>query len=210
MEPIILRGIERLLGVIVGGGSIYLGYRLFIELPKLTDSSGKIILPGGVSVFLSRIGPGAFFALFGAVLVAVSFRSAIQMDLPVPVRADTNAVDVDANGRTPMGRFVGADGGVRRADDVNLQERRSEAYGMIEVLNQLPASLSGNLPAEKRVDIRRALRESKLALIESVWGSDWGDFAAFRSWLEGGEATPVPATFAAPAQLFHKGETAEP
>ena len=60
MDLLQLRVIERVLAVVVGGMSVYLGYRLFIKLPEQMDSSGKVVLPGGISVFVSRIGPGVF------------------------------------------------------------------------------------------------------------------------------------------------------
>lgn len=40
---------ERLLGVLIGGVSVFLGYRLFAKLPDKTNSAGKLILPGGVT-----------------------------------------------------------------------------------------------------------------------------------------------------------------
>ena len=75
----ILRSVERLLGVIIAGLCIYLGFRLFLALPKKSDSTGKLVLPGGLNVYLSRIGPGAFFALFGCALVVMSFKQAITV-----------------------------------------------------------------------------------------------------------------------------------
>ena len=46
MDLLQLRVIERVLAVVIGGLSIYLGYRLFVKLPKQKDSSGKVMLPG--------------------------------------------------------------------------------------------------------------------------------------------------------------------
>ena len=70
---------ERLLGLLAGGLCVVLGYRLFVKLPEKTDSSGKVVLPGGVSIWLSRVGPGIFFALFGAAIVAYSFASTVKV-----------------------------------------------------------------------------------------------------------------------------------
>src|SRR3984885_4131844 len=76
---LLMRMVERLLGLLAGGLCIVLGYRLFMKLPDKTDSSGKVVLPGGVSIWLSRVGPGLFFALFGAAIVAYSFTSAVKV-----------------------------------------------------------------------------------------------------------------------------------
>ena len=49
---LLMRMVERLLGLLAGGLCIVLGYRLFVKLPEKTDSSGKVVLPGGVSIWL--------------------------------------------------------------------------------------------------------------------------------------------------------------
>ena len=46
MDLLSLRVLERVLAVLIGGMSIFLGYRLFIKLPRQKDSSGKVMLPG--------------------------------------------------------------------------------------------------------------------------------------------------------------------
>ena len=75
MDPLILtivtRSVERLLVVLAGALAIYLGCRLFIDMPKAERGSGKANLPGGISIFLSRVGPGVFFSLFGAIVIGL-------------------------------------------------------------------------------------------------------------------------------------------
>ena len=84
MDPLILtivtRAIERLLVVLAGGLAIYLGYRLFIAMPNAERGSGKVNLPGGVSIFLSRVGPGVFFSLFGAVVIGLSLQFGVSFN----------------------------------------------------------------------------------------------------------------------------------
>src|SRR5688572_8561747 len=62
------RHLERLLIVVAGGLSIVLGYRMFLAIPRAGEDKGegKLELPGGISVYVTRVGPGVFFALFGA------------------------------------------------------------------------------------------------------------------------------------------------
>src|SRR5438445_13716606 len=76
---LLMRMVERLFGLLAGALCVVLGDRLFINLPEKTDSSGKLVLPGGVSIWLSRVGPGIFFALFGAAIVAYSFASTVKV-----------------------------------------------------------------------------------------------------------------------------------
>src|SRR6266542_2143512 len=67
MDLLQLRVIELVLVVINGGLSIYyLGYRLFIKLPKQKDSSGKVLLPGDTTTIFTRAGPGLFSPPFRA------------------------------------------------------------------------------------------------------------------------------------------------
>src|SRR5712675_1792556 len=74
-----MRMTERLLGLLAGALCVVLGYRLFINLPDKVDSNGKVVLPGGISIWLSRVGPGVFFALFGAAIVGYSFASTVRV-----------------------------------------------------------------------------------------------------------------------------------
>jgi hypothetical protein len=47
LNPIILRSIERMLPVLIGGVLIYSGFRLFLGMPERTESEGEVLLPGG-------------------------------------------------------------------------------------------------------------------------------------------------------------------
>ena len=48
MDAVTLRSIERIVAVLIGGASIYLGYQLFLAIPERHESEGKVALPGGV------------------------------------------------------------------------------------------------------------------------------------------------------------------
>ena len=85
--------------VLAGALAIYLGYRLFLAIPAADKSEGRISLPGGVSIFLTRIGPGVFFALFGCALIGYSVGQPI--DFAIPVGAARRAPDRRAGGARP-------------------------------------------------------------------------------------------------------------
>src|SRR5262245_55616814 len=76
--PELLRGLERNFAVLIGGLTIYLGYRLFSLAPTDKKAEGTVTLPGGFKVNLSRVGPGAFFALFGGILIGIALLSPIR------------------------------------------------------------------------------------------------------------------------------------
>ena len=50
------RAVERLIALLIGACAIYLGYRLFSSMRELkSDGEGKVELPGGVSIYVSRV-----------------------------------------------------------------------------------------------------------------------------------------------------------
>jgi|CXWL01.1.fsa_nt_gi hypothetical protein len=71
MDPIVFRGIERLL-IIVGAIFFgYLGYRLFVK--GLTIGEGNLKFESkAMKIIFSGTGPGLFFMAFGAVVLVVA------------------------------------------------------------------------------------------------------------------------------------------
>lgn len=173
--------IERVLAVVVGGMSVYLGYRLFIKLPEQMDSSGKVVLPGGISVFVSRIGSGVFFSLFGAAVVVVSLQQGLELNLANKASVTAESTEKTADLRV---RYMGGSGD---SDSAKLDAVRAEARRTIAEFNKLPTVLASDVPASRRTDVAQAVRDSKLALMGMVWGADWGDFSKFRNWVDDGE-----------------------
>jgi hypothetical protein len=191
MDLLQLRVIERVLAVVIGGLSIYLGYRLFIKLPKQKDSSGKVMLPGDISIFFSRVGPGVFFSLFGAAVVVVSLQHGLELDLANKASVTGDSTEKTANLKV---RYMG--GGAGEPDPAKRDALRAEARRTIAELNKLPTMLAASVPASRRTDVAQAVRDSKLALVGMVWGADWGDFSKFRNWVNDGETDPVPSGIA--------------
>lgn len=199
-----LRMIERLLAVGIGGMSIYLGYRLFLALPNVHDASGELRLPIDIRVVLGRVGPGAFFALFGAAVVALSLYAAVRYD----------ATGAAANSR----ESAGARGGTysfaglanpRVSDDASAVQR-ADARALLRrdmaELNSLSGKLRNDLPEQDRADVAGLLRRVKLKLLLPVWEGNWGDPATFEEWVTSGPPNP-PAALADPAALYFYGTT---
>ena len=76
---VIMRMVERIIAVLIGGLAIYLGYRLFFHLPFEHDHEGQLVLPG-IKIVLSRVGPGVFFAAFGTVVLFYSITTPITVN----------------------------------------------------------------------------------------------------------------------------------
>jgi hypothetical protein len=88
LEPQLLgigaRHLERLVIALSGALAIWLGYRLFLNMPLTERGTGKLQLPGGISIFISRGGPGVFFVLFGAGVLAYGLHQAVQIAVTPP------------------------------------------------------------------------------------------------------------------------------
>jgi hypothetical protein len=209
MEPSTLRLLERILDVAIGGISIYLGYRLFLRLPESTDSSGKVILPGNISVYLSRVGPGVFFALFGALVVGVSLETAVRYSEREPATTDT-FVDKPAakTVRESSKNFIGLGSAIDSGDSEAVADARSLLHKEIAIMNTIPAELKSDLPQQDRDEVIRAISRIKLALMKPVWDSrsGWGDSAQFEKWLKAGAPDPPPAGLEQAVEYFRYGQ----
>lgn len=203
---LLLRMVERLLGLLAGGLSIVLGYRLFINLPEKTDSSGKIVLPGGVNIWLSRVGPGLFFALFGAAIIAYSFASTVKVTTeqvsPSP-RASGSPAEVLVSNRQEISAMTDRSGGpvTKEARDRQLTVLR----GVMADLNATIVHLERDTPPPDRGRLIGGVQTAKFLLLRSAWDAGWGDPARLQSWINSGAILPAPAGMEVPAGLYLTG-----
>jgi len=186
---LLARMFERILAVGIGGISIYLGFRLFTLMPDLPTGGADVKLPGGVSIMISRVGPGVFFSLFGAVIAGLSLSRPV--DIPI---SNANGLVVMANAA-----IGGGDGDLARRKAERGQVERTLA-DMEQITTLLPASIDPLV----RNDSVRAIRTGRIALIHSVWGPDWGDFEAFKSWAESGADMPSAEPWVPAAEMFNR------
>jgi hypothetical protein len=201
MDILLLRGIERLAIVLIGGMAIYLGYRLFLAVRADAEGEAKITLPNDVTVMVSRVGPGVFFALFGSLVVVAS--------LYFSIRYSDAERDVVYSGMTGSSAGAPAAGEVASASpDEALTLARLRLRQEIEFLNRLPALLGPGLGEGQRETAARHVREIKLRLMASVWADDWSDPAAFRLWAEGGAVAEDSEAFGSARAFYEAG--AEP
>jgi hypothetical protein len=196
MDILLLRGIERLAIVLIGGLAIYLGYRLFLAVKAEAEGEAKITLPHDVTVMVSRVGPGVFFALFGSLVVVASLYFSIHYS-----DAERNVV---YSGMAPAGvsaATVAAAAPPREALELERLRLRQE----IEFLNRLPALLAAGLSEGQGGAVARHLREIKLRLMSTVWADDWADPASFRLWAEGGAVADDSEAFRSARTFYDAG-----
>lgn len=195
-----LRMVERILATLLGGFFSWLGYRLFLDVTSKQNSSGEFKLPSGVGVHLTRVGPGVFFALFGAVIVCYSFYSRVTIDRSETRSGKPHFSMVADSERQPGGHPPSSAGeekvrktftGLAGQDQAAQQEllfRRNEYGEYIAFLNRLNTNLEARGEASELRDYKRMLPQIKLAVVENVWGKDWGSFTAFQDWVNKGAA----------------------
>ena len=199
------RGLERLLVIGAGALAIVLGYLLFRHMPEAGEGEGKVKLPGGVSIYVSRVGPGVFFVMFGAAVVGLS----LQSPLVIAERRGGEQLAAAAPAAGAAARHLsylddGAGNGLTAAEIEALELARLRAREHIGFLNGLTGDLAAELPEARRAEIGRRLRNAKLELVQAVWGN-WGDRRAFVEWVRLGAEGAPPEGLEAPAVLFRQG-----
>ena len=197
MDPqtltIVFRMMERILGIGIGAMLIYFGYRLFLDVKGRKDGSGDFSFSGGNKIKLSKVGPGVFFALFGAGLVFMSlFR-------PVTITTTGGSGGTPKSGEASV-KFMGVSG-LPETDAERLAMRRN-AMKRIAALNKVAAQLQPTTSAQDRGEIQSAITSAKLALMEPLWSEEWGELADFRDWLE--KQGPAPPDAAKAVEFFQQ------
>lgn len=216
MDPITLRFAERLLAVLFGGMAIYLGYRLFLRVPEQRSGDGKFTLPWDVSIAVTRVGPGVFFALFGAAVVGTALVKGIEWEQARSVVSPGQAAaPVEARSMRAVERldFKGAGAAPDRSEREARANGRALVDREIAVLNTLGRYFRPDLPDHERSMLERAVVRIKLALMKPVWGDraeGWGDVARFEQWVRDGELDPPPADLAAAAAYYRHGTARTP
>jgi hypothetical protein len=213
MEILLLRILERIIGVVIGGLSIYFGYRLFLAVKATGEGTAEVKLPGDVTVMLSRIGPGVFFALFGTAVVGASlvfpvrYRETEKADGTI-VKREKEISGVGEERRLDPGNGRRPVLGTSPVPTEELEAERLRVRGHIDFLNQLPRLLDPALAKDQRQkqQVSKDILAAKLSLIKSVWGSDWGEFNDFQMWAEGGAPARDSEAFRKAEQFFASGQ----
>lgn len=214
MDPVTLRAAERILDAVMGGVSIYLGYRLFMKIPEQTDSQGRITFTKDFSIYLNRVGPGIFFALFGALVIGLSLSKATSYEQYIGAPSQS---PVAAGGRLPArselaspsehSRYTGFGGSQTDTDKADLESLRLTLREDMILLNTVPTVLRPDLRDEQKADIENAVPRVKLDLMRTVWSADWGDFAQFEPWALKRETGPPPKGLEKAAEYYRSGES---
>lgn len=188
MDPkliaIAARSIERIFAVLLGGLAVYYGFRLFLVVPVETHSDGRIQLPG-MSVVLAKAGPGLFFAAFGAIVIVTSLMQSVVVDRDGALKGGSVAYQGATEGPVLAAetRPIATQTKPTEQDLARVRLAVQTLNCMQRVSRAAPKPLSA-------LDSELAVRDAKLALLESVWNvSAWGEFESFKQWAMGRTAT---------------------
>ena len=209
MESIIaFRAIERILAIIVGGICIYLGYRLFSRIPEQKQGEATIKFPGDVSIYIARVGPGVFFALFGAVIIGLSFY--LKVEYIHQSSQNSSAITAQPSSDRKLDSEVDYFRGLSQAQPhqgpSSIEKERLRLALDIEYLNRLSKQVNENLTEQQRIEFKTRITNIKLKLMKSVWAPDWGDFDEFKLWVEAGTEDPIPTGLELPTGYFRSGQ----
>jgi hypothetical protein len=157
-----------------------LGFRLFMALrQRSSDSEGKFELPGGISIYISRVGPGVFFALFGAALVGLSFVNTLTFK----TEAGATPTQIASAGSVETSNFSYVSG---KAEGSPINLNRDAVFRDARTLRKLEMALEVSveddrvsLPAPDADALLIALPRVKRMMLRGVWDPQWGNYDAF-------------------------------
>jgi hypothetical protein len=166
------RGAERLLIVFFGGMSLLLGWHLF-KLGVVRDQRAEI-KKGDFAVNLQKVGPGVFFALFGAAILVISIIYGLK----------SGAKNDDEGGSGPS-YFV-----VNSSKQDNFE--KVKAINTLRSISRLPPDSDFSVMKTKLLRSQAQLHKIRDALIEAsvgkkkydIWRKHRNDYLANRELID--------------------------
>jgi hypothetical protein len=207
MEPllaiILSRAVERVLVIAAGIVAIWIGYRLFVLMPARDDGESKLELPGGISIFISRVGPGVLFALFGAALIAYAATKPISFEQSGAIAEPGKSVSGSPTIKLQTMSAASTASANAHPNVPPQSLTRAAALAMINTwLRETTAGVDQRAIGQRTM----AAREAKLAIMREVWEpTQWGAYDSFHQWvIEQGAQGEPPAANAQAARAYRQ------
>lgn len=200
-EILMARARERMLALLIGAFCILLGFFLFIFVPTSPAGNGKLAW-ADTEVVLTHVGPGVFFALFGAFVTWLSIRTQLQ----IGPEAESAAADTGTGTHSTVRYLIATEGKTDKQAVDSARSRHLRDFRTLDKISSIFGAAerdSVEIPANLRVDLELAVPRIKESVMFAVWDDDWGDYAAFSRWVQDGASDPPPEGINTPAQFFY-------
>jgi hypothetical protein len=165
---LMFRGFERLIIELFAGASLFLGWHLF-SIGKVAKQTGEFAFKDW-HISLQRVGPGIFFALFGASILIIGLFKPLEIHdaSQSPTLLSNNSKNEQDEGRINMS-YLGNNGmSLKSVQAINTVEEISKSFAY-----QIKPATDGELHA-KAIKQLQAVRKQ---LMEEVFGKkiieDW-------------------------------------
>jgi len=185
------RTAEHIVVAVIGLFIAWMGYWLFREMPVQREGEAKIGLPGGISIYFSRVGPGAFFVLFGAGLIGYTATR------PVTLQQAPEQIALSGFGERSVPPGTTSAPGPVSASEIGLPRP-----GLVRTLAEVAAENDATPLSSKQIERAAALREARIEIMLAGWDPKWGSRQDFRRWAENMQ-DPPPETAVRAAQIFN-------
>ena len=160
-------------------------------MPTVNRSEGKLELPGGVSIFLSRIGPGVFFAVFGCAIIGYSVTRPVAITLPTFEGQTIEFSSLGQRDAPPPSLSAAPLAGI-------------EPEIAVARLNGFLARSRETLSRPEAEELEQAVRAAKYALMLSHWKPEWGNRSVFEGWALGNGDTDPPDDLVPAATVVYR------
>lgn len=182
IDPLLFRGLERLLIILVAGLSLWIAYRI----GHGREASSGAIKWDSFSIELKKVGPSIFFGAFGTAIVIYALLTPIEA-------IERTTVEPDGTVTTEREtRFLTAQ------DEERSQQLLGQISTDIARLSPFTRSIEqGNLTPDQRLDLAagvRALVSQRDDLLVAAFGSDLA--GRFEDYLSRCSGTNAQATAA--------------
>ena len=183
LEGAIIVALVRVVAFALGGLLAYFGYRLFAMVPQQDESGAKIETPG-LTITLSRIAPGTFFAACAAGIAIASFIYPIKIG-----EGEKGVLGASPSAQSAVDIQRGHE--VREGAGASPSTATANAEHIRSALLHLACLRDAHTLDE---DQKAAIDQARVALMARLWMEEWGEFEAFETWaLEQRGAAPVTA-----------------
>jgi hypothetical protein len=208
-----IRGTERIAVVALAGLLIYLGYKLFLQIPDKTDSEGKVVLPGGVSIYLTRIGPGAFLALFGAAILIYSVTTQMEINPPRDHQDSTNVNQDSTDIKIDIAsiKYAQETALLNNLNQEMLDYEDKYLEMDFQTLNRLSrivddlieTGAKGNIDFDLASKLKTGIVRLKGMVMLRHWKDEWGNSKVFYNWVKTGTKEDVPPEIKSAVKFFN-------